>query len=383
MADTSQPMKRGMWSSTLEEEDAWIEKLASLASSKGRASKIKSPKQETFIEGTKIPKIIHFIWLGSNPIPRFPFLVDFVDSAEVSSDACSVNKLDWNECMLSWKKHHPRSNGWQIHVWTDKDIVHNEQSNKVEVIANQMSIVQMHNSEAFRYAMKIQHYALMSDILRLEILNTFGGIYIDIDYWCIQSLDNLCNIEVCGQQLAPLEFFCGESNTGCLELNNGLIACGRYSHPIILNMIQSIHGYYKSLLRGINAQSDIDTVKSLLTSFLDSNAFDAIHDSQLNKLASRPSAMDVIEHTGPGLLTRTVFRWLCDTSRVCGSSDTYASGIYSDESFEVCRVAVLKRDVFHPFPNHLRKEYESKLQNFIIPEVTIAVHLWGCSWENV
>ena len=343
------------WSLSTQEEENWIDTLRALSDSRGRMPQ--SKYDDANIRGTEIPKVIHFIWLGSNPIPKFPFL-DYTSEG-----------LEWNECMLSWKKHHAPKNGWQIHLWTDKDIIDDNTLNIADSL--KLALSQMHNTEAFKYAMKIQHYAMASDILRLEILNTFGGTYIDVDYWCVDCLDNI--ISGGGKSskvMRPLQFFCGESNTGCLELNNGLLSCCRGGHPIVWKMMQSVQTYCQNLSARGNNEHQMNSVKCLLTSYLDIESLNRMQYSF--KVADKPTAMDVIEHTGPGLLTRTVFRYLCN-----GYHDK-RNELHVDES----RVMVFSSDVFHPLPNHLRKEYGVKLHEFIHPKVTIAVHLWGCSWQD-
>jgi hypothetical protein len=285
--------------------------------------------------------------------------------------------------MLSWKKHHPSSDGWRIHVWTDKDIICGDGK---EVNEFQLIAPQMRNEEGFKHAMKIQHYALASDILRLEILNKFGGIYVDIDYWCIQCLDVIRSSHESSNQSLPLvQFFCGESNTGCLELNNGLMACCIGGHPIVWEMIQSVQTYCKNLLGAPTIlQTEVDSIKTALSSFLDMETLNAMQGIRLARPELTPSHMDVIENSGPGLLTRAVFRWLCNDERgteIC-ESGTINEHNNSNKYFRVSQVVVFSSDVFHPFPNHLRKDFESKPHEFIIPDVTISIHLWACSWQS-
>mmetsp|Transcript_592 Transcript_592/g.1040 ORF Transcript_592/g.1040 Transcript_592/m.1040 type:complete len:94 (+) Transcript_592:2-283(+) len=53
----------------------------------------------------------------------------------------------------------------------------------------------MKNSAGYQRAIRNQNYGMASDILRLEILNVFGGVYVDVDYWCVKSLnEKLCRI---------------------------------------------------------------------------------------------------------------------------------------------------------------------------------------------
>jgi hypothetical protein len=366
--NSARQMTRGIWAS-ISEEDIWMSTLESLASNQGKWK----DNFDGHIAGTGIPKIIHFIWLGRNPIPKF------AAADNVASDCCASNGLEWNECMLSWRTHHPASDGWTIHLWTDRDIIDDDTIfNENDLKDLQLHASQLHNLKGFKHAINIQHYALASDILRLEILNAFGGLYVDVDYWCVQSLDAIRHINGSIAEvrsvLSPLQFFCGESNTGCVELNNGIMACCRGGHPIVWEMMQAVETYYMTLLSEDRAQQ-MNTVQSLMSSFLDSETMDVFQVSQNCKV---PSPMNVIEHTGPGLLTRKVFRWLCDEHRDHNTTSVSSTG----KIFDATQVMVFKKDVFHPFPNHLRHDCSSKLHRFIVPDVTIAVHLWGCSWQG-
>lgn len=53
-----------------------------------------------------------------------------------------------------------------------------------------------------------------SDILRIEILRQQGGVYIDIDYEFVRSIDLLC---------LRSRFFCSFSNVPAFEVNNAII----------------------------------------------------------------------------------------------------------------------------------------------------------------
>lgn len=92
-----------------------------------------------------IPRIIHQIWLGS-PTPR---------------------KL--RGYSKTWRKYHPE---WEIRVWTDRDV------------------------DNFDFACRDVYesatcWGQKSDLLRMEILNRFGGVYVDFDYVCYKPLDLL------------------------------------------------------------------------------------------------------------------------------------------------------------------------------------------------
>ena len=77
---------------------------------------------------------------------------------------------------------------------------------------------------------------MASDMLRLKVLNRFGGTYVDVDYWRVGCLNRMVTNDEVKKTftiLLPLQIFCGESNTGCLELNNDVMACRGQGHSIL------------------------------------------------------------------------------------------------------------------------------------------------------
>lgn len=142
----------------------------------------------------EIPKIIHQIWIGPNPIPK------------------GVIKF-----MESWKKIHPT---WEYRLWTNKDI------------------------ETFDWIHKdvfdeCTNYGMKSDIWRYEILNKYGGIYVDVDFQCIKPFDLL---------VEKLTFFACYNN--CRELKklnsphnntiNGALLAASPNHPLIQKLLTHI-----------------------------------------------------------------------------------------------------------------------------------------------
>ena len=92
----------------------------------------------------KIPRIIHRIWLGGEPL-----LDEFQHYGE------------------TWRTHHP---GWEIRLWTDDDLP------------------ELGLTEALERG---RHPAEQADVLRYELLERFGGVYVDIDFECLRSLEPL------------------------------------------------------------------------------------------------------------------------------------------------------------------------------------------------
>lgn len=123
-----------------------------------------------------IPKIIHFIWLGS-PLPERT-----------------------KQLISTWKKQHP---DWKIEIWGDEHL----------------PPFPLQNQEAFD---KAKNFGEKSDILRYEILYHFGGMYADTDFECLKSFDFLHQ---------SCEFYTGIVHNNHALLN-GLIGV-KQGHPII------------------------------------------------------------------------------------------------------------------------------------------------------
>jgi len=96
-------------------------------------------------ETPSIPRVIHQIWLGS-PLPR---------------------KLA--RYSRTWRKHHP---DWELKLWTDAEVAGYDFPSR----------------ELFDAA---QCWGQKSDLLRMEILNSEGGVYVDLDYECFKPIDVL------------------------------------------------------------------------------------------------------------------------------------------------------------------------------------------------
>lgn len=96
----------------------------------------------------KIPKIIHYVWVGGNPKPK-----------------------DIQKCMKSWKRH---LKDYKIKEWneTNFDI----------------------NSHPFcKAAYEAKKWAYVSDYIRAYALYTEGGVYLDTDNLVVDNIDDLLN----------------------------------------------------------------------------------------------------------------------------------------------------------------------------------------------
>mmetsp|Transcript_26388 Transcript_26388/g.57189 ORF Transcript_26388/g.57189 Transcript_26388/m.57189 type:complete len:365 (-) Transcript_26388:1751-2845(-) len=332
---TLRVLRAGVWSP---DDVLWAEKLVdryenttlSLIQPNGNDS-------DANVSSFLIPKTIHFIWLGSKPIPQ-----QWSPENNVARDP-REDHTSWNACMGSWSKHHPLSSGWEIKLWTESNV----QSTFLDDDAPRS----MSNGAAYEYAVSDQNYGLASDILRLEILWHFGGVYADIDYLCTASVDFLHS---------SLTFYCGASNVGCIEINNGLMGCTR-QHVLVKRMMDDINKWFDGI--STTKASQPRGSPSVLSSFLDEQSAESLSK------AIALTHEDVIRHTGPGLITRTLTGLLVNSDKM----DT--------------RVAVLPASYFHPYPNcdrHSLSNYQDTrafVESYMNSN-TRAIHLWGCSWQD-
>ena len=91
-----------------------------------------------------IPKIIHQIWIGPKKCP--------------------------DKLIQTWRDLHPKKDGWQHILWTDKDV----DDFKIKNI---------------RHYNEIEEWAGKADVWRYEILYRYGGIFCDADSICTNTLD--------------------------------------------------------------------------------------------------------------------------------------------------------------------------------------------------
>lgn len=162
------------------------------------------PLLDAAVENYKIPKVVHFIWLGPRPFP--PGSV---------------------ENIRTWIAHHP---DWVFKFWTDRDR---------PVPCNGM---EKHYVKDFPFAFlkdcyeDSENFGEKSDVLRFEILYREGGVYADHDANCLQSFEKLnqaydlyCCLET------PHPAFVGRTITS----GNGLLG-SRPGHPVIKKTIDVI-----------------------------------------------------------------------------------------------------------------------------------------------
>lgn len=279
-----------------------------------------------------IPKVLHFIWLGS----RLPH-------------TC-LRMID------SWRRHHPH---FQINIWDD----------------SAAAALSMQNRGLFDNA---ANFGEKSDLLRYEILYLHGGVYIDTDYECLGSLDGILESRVF--------FFAGMACCDAVEVNNGLIGCIP-GHPFMQGLIaQCGANAARSAAGPSNGGSSSSSTATTSNSSSSSSSggsdkpkvdLSAMHGimaflspddaSAVQHIFSKSLAMQTIANTGPGMLTRLVAKY-CEAGGEGG-------------------LVVFPSSVFGPVPNSVsvnldnEEDCEGVKQAFATSE-TLSVHWWQKSWQK-
>lgn len=91
-----------------------------------------------------IPRIFHSIWLGGT-LPK-----------------------EYGEFRMSWLRYNP---GWELMCWSDENLPALKNGREYDLITS---------------------YAGKADIVRCELLARYGGVYIDADFECLQSIESVC-----------------------------------------------------------------------------------------------------------------------------------------------------------------------------------------------
>ena len=139
-----------------------------------------------------IPRLFHQIWIGPDPLPA-----------------------EYTGYQQTWLDHHP---GWELRFWTDRNLPDG-----------------LRRPEA---AERLRAPAERADILRLELLWRFGGVYVDTDFECLRSLEPLID---------GADLFIGLAKPG--RVNNALLGSVA-GHPILDHALDELrprefYGYDK------------------------------------------------------------------------------------------------------------------------------------------
>lgn len=143
-------------------------------------------------KGNKIPKLIHQIWIGNNPIPtKYAFFQNSIRA---------------------------QNSDWIYMLWDEKKI-------KAEKFAD------------YDLYEKARTYPEKADIARYMILKKYGGVYIDIDTFCLRSFDPLLRYKL----------FTGiepHNKSGHVHTGNGIIGAAS-GHRVISDTLKAIRSNWE------------------------------------------------------------------------------------------------------------------------------------------
>lgn len=128
----------------------------------------------------KIPKIIHYVWVGGKPKPKHV-----------------------QTCIDSWKRYCP---DYIIKEWNE----HNFDVNAHPFV---------------KQAFEQKNWALMSDVIRVWALINEGGVYFDTDLELVASIDDLLSYDVFLSYESPYWF--GSAVLGCVK-----------NHPLFMRVLK-------------------------------------------------------------------------------------------------------------------------------------------------
>lgn len=171
-----------------------------------------------------IPKKIHQIWLGG----KFP------DKYKRLRDTWIEKNPDWN-----------------YKLWTDDDVYSFE----------------LENIDKFN---SINNLGAKSDIFRYEILYRYGGLYVDTDFECIKSFNDLIY----------LDLFSGTGHVFEPEVFNGLIAC-KPGYKLIKELIDDI--------KVVNTNNFNEIIQLTGPKYFSNKLFEFIQNNPNDKLVVFPT----------------------------------------------------------------------------------------------
>lgn len=127
-----------------------------------------------------IPKTIHYCWFGGGRMPE-----------------------QLRENVTAWKKYCP---DYEIMEWNESNY---------DVSKNRY----------MKQAYECRKWGFVPDYARLDIVNAYGGIYLDTDVQILRPFD----------PLLQYDFFCGFENAGSINLGQGFGAV--VGHPVVCDML--------------------------------------------------------------------------------------------------------------------------------------------------
>ncbi|MEX0849092.1 MAG: glycosyltransferase [Candidatus Dependentiae bacterium] len=155
----------------------------------------------TYSDQARIPLVVHHIWVGS-PLPEY---------AQMFRKTWIDHNPNWT--FVLWTDHPSTQYGGIVLDSFQQLKLYLKQPEKEQFIVMDMRKVSLKNQYA--YEKRAKNYGEKSDIARYEILYNIGGLYVDTDFECLRSFDELHHC---------CDFYTGVNHDKPFYLYNGLIA---------------------------------------------------------------------------------------------------------------------------------------------------------------
>ena len=133
------------WRAKYQEALASSPTTAALQPFRPQSQPTEAKKRKTTPGSLRIPRTFHSVWVGPNPLPA-----------------------EYAAYQQTWLQHHP---DWELRLWTEDNLPQ-----------------PLRRPEA---AERLRVPAERADILRLEVVWRFGGVYLDADLECLASIEQL------------------------------------------------------------------------------------------------------------------------------------------------------------------------------------------------
>ena len=225
----------------------------------------------------KIPKILHQFWHGGTLPAKYQELTD------------------------TWRALHP---DWQYILWDEKKVAEFG-------LANKWMYENMRNPSA------------KSDVVRYEVVYSYGGIYMDTDFYCCQNFD----------KLLYLDFFCGVVGSYDGTLTNAETCMA----PSVFGASQG-NGVLEKIIIKIGQQKTVPR-----------------------------TIPEIITITGPEMFSREVLEEMDKRPLTVAFPPNYFYPFPGQNRESIRNLSI--------------KETQEFLKRYTYPE-TYAIHLWYCSWQQ-
>lgn len=195
------------------------------------------------------------------------------------------------------------------------------------------------------------------------------SLYVDTDFECLSSH---APFHIGGAWAHHIDFYTGFSNTGAVELNNGLIASVA-QHALVGNLIQAMELQPPASSRSTGSGSSNNNSASALGGGGGGGARSSV---------SKHTATEIINGSGPAHFTRTCVKYLEEwQAKRVDAAPTRSLSAHGPPSL-IPPIVFFPTQVFYPLPNNMRHLERDEDKRVFVAPCSFAMHHWSCSWQG-